>query len=146
MWTTAMGGAYLEQGEISVTLWGAILNLTSLTASMTVNALATGLIVFRIVKVFREVKGNTTSEEKSVGVTGGTKLRSIIFVIVESGMALFAIQLGRVVLAALLSVSTNRNVAAAYNIIIGIHEMLNVIGSSVNVALCFTDNVYLARV
>jgi hypothetical protein len=31
--------------------------LTSCTASITVNALVTGLIVFKILKVFRDVKG-----------------------------------------------------------------------------------------
>ena len=63
--------------------WGITLNLTGLAMSMTVNALATGLIVFRIYKVFRQVK--LTSEDETLGATGGNKLRSIIFV-VESGI------------------------------------------------------------
>jgi hypothetical protein len=67
--------------------------LTSLIASMTVNALVIGLIVFRIFKVYREVKGVTSLDEKSLGVAGGRKLRSIMFVIIESGMTLFVIQL-----------------------------------------------------
>jgi hypothetical protein len=90
MWIAAGCSQFIAQGTISATTWSNILVLTSLTASMTVNALVTGLIVFRIFKVFREVKD----------VTGGRKIRSIIFIIIESGMALFAIQLGRVVIAA----------------------------------------------
>ena len=111
---------------------------------MAVNALTTGLIVFRIFEVFRQVKCNTTSEEKSLGITGGRKLRSVIFVIIESGMALFAIQLARVVLAAILP--GNSEVQASYSLIVPIHEMLNVITSSVIATLCYTDNVDLARV
>ena len=92
---------------------------------MVLNALATGSIVFRIVKVFRAVKDNTTSEEKFLGVTGGTKLCSIIFIIIESGMALFAIQLARVI-------NTTVNVLTeakfdAYDNIVGAHEIINVI-------------------
>ena len=79
-------------------MWGNALTLASLIASMTVNALATGLIVFRILKVFREIKDITISDEKSLGITRGSKLRSIIFVIIESGMALLVIQVAQVVL------------------------------------------------
>src|SRR5882757_2535746 len=98
MWIAGAGSLFIGQGEIDVTEWGNILALTSLTASMTVNALVTGLIVFRIFKVFREVRSVTTSDETSLGVTGGRKLRSVIFIIIESGMALFAIQLARLVI------------------------------------------------
>ena len=62
---------------------------TGLTASMAVNALMTGLIVFKILKMFLKVK--TTSDELTLGSSGGTKLQYIIFIIIESGMALFAI-------------------------------------------------------
>ena len=127
------------------TSWSNALGLASLIASMIVNALATGLIVFRIFKVFREVKDVTTSDEKSLGVTGGRKLHSIIFIIIESGMALFAIQLARVVLAAIM-LNGNSEINVPYSLIVPIHEMLNVIISSVIVASCFTDNVDLARV
>ena len=92
---------------------------------MTVNALVTGLIVFRIFKVFREVKDVITSDEKSLGVTGGSKLRSIIFIITESGMTLFAIQLVRLAAGATgLGTNGEENI---YQLIIGIHEMLNVV-------------------
>ena len=130
-----------------MTMWGDALVLTSLIASMSVNALATGLIVFRIFKIFREVKDITTSDEKSLGFTGGRKLRSVIFIIIESGMALLVIQLARVVLVIIDTSSTNQNVwGAAYDLIVAIHQMLNVITSSVIAILCFTDNMDLARV
>jgi len=106
MWIASTGSASIGQGVINGTEWGNILALTGVTASMTVNALVTGLIVFRIFKVFCEVNSVTTSDETSLGVTGGRKLRSIIFIIIESGMALFAIQLTRLVLSFIL-LSTN---------------------------------------
>jgi hypothetical protein len=84
--------------------------------------------------VFREVHNVTTSDETSLGVTGGRKLRSIIFIIIESGMALFAIQLTRLALSlqVVVQLSTNLNdVNDAYAFIVAIHEMLNVIISSI---------------
>jgi len=75
--------------------WGGTLVLTAYVLSMAVNTLSTGLIVFKILKVFSEVKAILV--ERTLGITGGTKLRYVIFVIIESGMALFAIQLVRVV-------------------------------------------------
>ena len=56
MWTIGIGASSMGQGVFLTTMWGNALTLASLIASMTVNALATGLIVFRIFKVFREVK------------------------------------------------------------------------------------------
>ena len=149
MWTAVSGAVYPEQGEIFSTLWGDVLSLTSLIVSMIVNALATGLIVFRIFKVFCQAKNNTTSDEQSLGFTGGRKLRSVIFVIIESGMALLVIQLTRVVLVIIDVSSPNDNPANwldAYDLIIPIHEMLNVIASSIMAILCFTDSMDLARV
>ena len=90
---------------------------------MTVNALVTGLIVFRIFKVLQEVK-TSTADDQILGVTGGSRLRRVIFIIIESGMALFSIQLAR------LLVSIIGNTDAAYDafyLIASIHEMLNVI-------------------
>ena len=120
--------------------------ITALAASMAVNTLSTGLIVFKILKVFLDVKA--TSIERTLGSlssnAGDTKLRHIIFIIVESGMTLFAIQLLRVVLTSLwavkqtgsLSLSTVTpailSIDVALNLIYGIHEMLNVIIKSVD--------------
>ena len=126
MWATAIGAQYLNQDKIQVST--ITLSMISLVASMTVNALSTGLIVFKILKVFLAVNDTgTTSNEKALGVTRGRKLRSIVFIIIESGMALFAIQLARVVLAAIVSLSTNENADIVYNFVTSIHIMLNVI-------------------
>ena len=111
--------------------------ITGLATSMTVNALVTGLIVYKILKVFLEV--NPIFDEQTLGSTGGAKLRHVIFVIIESGMALFAIQLIRLVF-------SNLPVESAYDILdylISINEMFNVIIRSVNFYLfCFADNIY----
>ena len=95
MWVASDGALVIVQNDVDEALWGTRLVLTSLITSMTVNALVTGLIVFRIFKVFREVKGVTTLEDRSLGITRGNKLRSVTFIIIESGMVLFAIQLAR---------------------------------------------------
>ena len=92
--------------------------IAGLALSMTVNALVTGLIAFRIFKVFQEVK--TTADEIS-GVTGGSTLRRVIFIIIESGMALFSIQLARLVITIV-----GAGYAGIY-LISGIHGILNVI-------------------
>jgi hypothetical protein len=141
MWMTGIGASVWTQDGVYTSNWGVTLAMTGLTASMVVNAMVTGLIVFKIFKVFHVAKDNTTSEEKSLGVTGGRKLRSAIFIIIESGMTLFAIQLARIVLATL-EPSTNAE-NDAYALIAVIHQMLNVIISSVIVY--FTDNVDFAR-
>ena len=164
MWTTALVGDYqgtfktqifwngpfIPVDEDRGTWWSNALILTSLVASMTVNALVTGSIVFRIFKVFCEVKDTTTSDEKSLGVTRGRKLHSIIFIIIESGMALFDVQLALVVLLIILIAipSMERSPAweAGYGLIVPIYQLLNVITSSVMAILCFTDNIDLVRV
>jgi hypothetical protein len=142
MWITSIGAEYIEKGTVDITYWGDILVLTGLTASMVVNALMTGLIVFRIFKVFHEVRshGVTTLDEKS---SGGRNLGSIIFIIIESGMALFAIQLARLVLVTL-NFSTTAEIDT-YQFIIGIHEMLNVSISLIIVTLYLTNDMDLAR-
>ena len=97
---------------------------------MAVNTLVTGLIVFKILMVFLEVKSAVTLLDRTLGSTGGTKLRHIIFIIIESGMALFAIQLVRIVLSILAS---QGGPVQSYNAIIrvylvtGIGEMFSVI-------------------
>ena len=101
---------------------------------MVVNSLATGLIVFKILKVFLEVKA--TSVERTLGSlnsTGGPKLRSII--IIESGVALFAIQLVHVVIGSLVQLqadSPSVGLQIALNFVISIHQALNVIMRSVH--------------
>ena len=120
------------------------LMVTSFALSMAVNALMTALIVVKILKVFFEVK--PTSVERTLGARSGysrTKLQHIIFIIIESGMALFAIQLLRVVLSCLPLQTTT---VLVFNLTIGINQMCNVIITFVHfVVFYFTDNIYLAR-
>ena len=124
--------------------------MTSLIISLVVNALVTGLILFRILKVFLEVK--PTSVERTLGPlssTGGSNLRHIIFIITEPGMALFAIQLVRIVVMTLLnpitSMSATRDLIA-FDVVVSIHQIFNVIIRSVHFFFfCFTDDIYLAR-
>ena len=72
--------------------------MTAVGISLTVNAAVTGLIVFRIFEVYKEVK--PTIENRILGNSepAGAKLRSIMLIIIESGMAMSTIQLIRVVL------------------------------------------------
>ena len=96
---------------------------------MAVNALVTGLIIFKILKVFLEFEVKT-SVERTLGstVTGGTKLRHVIFVIIESGMALFIIQLIRILFYAL---QMEWSIDASFYAVV-INQMLNVIIRSVH--------------
>ena len=106
---------------------------------MAVNALVTGLIVFKILKVFLQVRATTgpagpgmiageTSVQRTLSSTGGnTKLQHIIFVIIESAMALFAIQLIRVVF----TFFTSSTIFRVSDFIIVVQQMLNVIIRSI---------------
>ena len=125
IWLVGDSSIFLDQGLVVEANWTTTLNVTSLAMSMTVNALVTGLIVFRIFKVFRQVK--STSEDQKLGATGsgGSKLRSVIFVIIESGMALFTIQLVRLVLSSGNLVTVDA-IYKAYELIVVTHQMLNV--------------------
>ena len=97
---------------------------------MAVNALGTSMIVFRILKA-SGVK--PTSVERTLGSTGSNKFRHIMFIIIESGMALFAIQLVRFVWQFIPPPVTvdqeSMFLNAAYDIVIDINlnQMLNVI-------------------
>ena len=109
------GGIFAQEWSIPVTV-------TSIVLTMAVNAVVTGLIVFKIFKVFTKVK--PTSDEKTLGATrNGSKLLPIMFVLIESGMVLFAIQIVRVVL----TIVPNEPADVGFHLTIGIHEMLNVI-------------------
>ena len=124
------------QGQIRTPAWSGILALTGLTLSMTVNALVTGLIVFRIFKVFLEVKV-CTAEDRILGVTGGSTLRRVIFILIESGMALFSIQSARLLVTIVGLLIDTDAPYAAFLLIAGIHEMLNVIIRSVIAVLFY---------
>ena len=101
---------------------------------MAVNALVTGLIIYKILKVFLEVKGARNLVEKTLGSTGGsTKLQHIVFVVVESGMALFAIQLIRIVFY-ILPVESGHDII---DYVIVLDRMFNVIIRSVHLYFFF---------
>ena len=91
--------------------------LFSLVSSMAVNTLVTGLIVFKIFKVFRAAKCRISGP--TLGATDGSRLRSIIFILIESGMAMFCIQVARMTV----TIYTDVQV---FDLIVGIHQMLNV--------------------
>ena len=134
---------YIKGDHFQAAIWSGILSVTGIALSMTVNALVMGLIVFRIIKVFREV--NSRSDARFLGATHGSTLRSTIFVLIESGMILFSIQLVRLVLASLeewmSSLAVLKAVSKAYPLICSIHEMFNVIIKSDISTLHFADNV-----
>ena len=114
--------------------WSNALEVAGIALSMTVNALVTGLIVFRVFKVFQQVKISTV-DNQMLGVTGESTLQRVIFIIIESGMALFSIQLARLVVTAMTTDSDASN--GAYIFITSIHEMLNVIIRSVIATLFY---------
>ena len=92
---------------------------------MAVNALMTGMIVFRILKA-TGVK--PTSIERTLGSTEGNKFRHIMFIIIESGMALFAFQLVRFVLVFIpVPVEQLPFLVVALDFVVAINQMLNVI-------------------
>ena len=101
--------------------------ITSFVMTMALNSLVTGLIVFRILQVFLQVKAASTSVERSLGSTGGTKFQQIIFVIIESGMTLLVIQLVRTVLWVVLPATPSGPEFFAFEYVVCINEMFNVI-------------------
>ena len=107
--------------------------LFSLVTSMAVNTLVTGLIVFKISMVFREAKTRISSAGLG-GTSDGSRLRSIIFILIESGMALFCIQVARMTV----TIYVDEEV---YDLVVGIHQMLNVIIRSISVTPCLANNV-----
>ena len=85
--------------------------------------------------MFLEVKGlRATSVERTLGSTGGTKFGHIVFVIIESGMALFAVQLVRVVLS---NLPVQLRPPNSVDLVIGINQMFNVIIKSVHFQIFF---------
>ena len=118
--------AYGSTNRASSSYWANTLFITGLTSSMAVNALVTGMIVFRILKVTVGVE--PTSVEQTLGSSGGNKFRHIIFIIIESGMALFAIQLVRVVLLFIPQPVEQEDIfQVAFDFVIAINQMFNVI-------------------
>ena len=131
---------YVEKGQTPISHWGNPLTTTALAMSMIVNAVATSLVVFKIFKVFRAAK--PTPEERISDVTRGSSLRPLMFVLIESGMLLFSIQLVRLVVG---SVSAPTDVVDSYAVTASIHQMLNVIIRS-NISYFFILLIMWARV
>jgi hypothetical protein len=136
IWLTGTPSSIFLGQIVNTFDWENATNATSLAISMTVNALVMGLIVLKIFKVFQEVKA--TSAEKNLGATGGRKLQSIIFILIESGVALFSIQLACLVVS--IMDSTDPAAFNAFWLIGPIHEMLNVIIRLVIPTFHCTDN------
>ena len=106
---------------------------------MAVNGLATGLMVFKILKMFLEVNAAT-------GARDTTKYRHIVFIIIESGMTLFVIQLVRMVLWIVQPNPLLVPLSLALNYVLPIGEMFNVIIRSVHFYFfCFTEKNYISR-
>ncbi|KAF8815850.1 hypothetical protein BYT27DRAFT_7191864 [Phlegmacium glaucopus] len=120
IWLVGESSLSIVSGQFVEPVWSYRVALAALAMSMTVNALVTFLIVFKIFRVYREIK--STSGDQSLGATGGSKIRAVIFIIIESGMILFSIQLVR--LLASIFVSTDAG-GGIYDIIVYIHQMLN---------------------
>ena len=114
------------------------MTLTSLVLSIAVNALVSGLIVFRILKVFLEVsrtQDDRTSVERTLASTGDSALRHVIFVIIESGLALLVVQLVRTIIGNVSVPSGTAefsNITSAFYMVTGINQMFNVIIRSVH--------------
>ena len=135
-----------DKAGFQLALWGPPVIATSFAASMAVNALVTGLIVYKILRVFLEVRavsGELTLGSLNSNTSGGNKLRNVLFIIIESGMTLFIIQLVRVV-----TININfPHQQVAVNIVAAIQQQLNV---SIRDLFIFTSFVllttfYLAR-
>ena len=116
------------------------MGVAAIVLSMIVNALMTGLIVFRILKVkpfqVTRVKpelhpsaaGDPLQTLSALGSYSGFKYWSVLSIIIESGMALFCVQLIRVVLQVIdiLEMTSSDVPLNALEIVIPIHEILNV--------------------
>ena len=82
--------------------------------------------------MFQKVK-TSIADSQILGVTGGSTLQRVIFIIIESGMALFSVQLTQLVVAIVTTDASND----AWYLISGIHEMLNVMIISVIATLFY---------
>ena len=110
------------------------LTLTALAATMAVNTLVTGLIVFKILKAFKflEVKQTLSSFSSA---PGRPNYQHIAFILIESGMALFAAHLARILITILPVAGVNPSmgdIRLTFALIVSFHQMLNVIISSVH--------------
>ena len=130
IWIASVRSAVCDNSgrKIRYPEWGDLAALISVAMSLTVNALVTGLIVFKISKVYWEVK---PLHGRTFGAVSSSKLRPVIFILIESGMALFVIQLTWLVVNSVktqAALKTNQPIAS-------ICHMFNVIISSVIIVM-----------
>ncbi|KAF8815784.1 hypothetical protein BYT27DRAFT_7333758 [Phlegmacium glaucopus] len=118
IWPASNSLDYILSGHIVQPYWGHWMALAGVAMSMTVNALVTCLIVFKIFKSYYDVK----SDQSLGATTSGSKIRTVMFILIESGVILFSIQLARLV--ATIFKVTDAGYKAFY-IIVPIHQMLN---------------------
>jgi hypothetical protein len=118
IWLASIGSASVVKNQLENASWGWVLLSTGFSLSLAVNAIVTGLILFRIVKVYWEVE--PVLYQKMLGATGGSRFRSIILVLIESAFALFAVQVILVVCSSVTNVTTSE----VGNLMIGTHQML----------------------
>ena len=97
--------------------------MTGLALSMIVNALVTGLILFKILQVSLD---NNTADDQILGTTSRSPVQRVMFALVESGMILFSMHLARLVIINVPTDAGNK----AYQLITSIQDMVNVIISS----------------
>ncbi|KAF8805852.1 hypothetical protein BYT27DRAFT_7191946, partial [Phlegmacium glaucopus] len=140
--TWIVSGSFLSigSGQILQPDWAHRVTLAALAISMTVNALVTFLIVFKIFRMYHEIK--STSDDQSFGATGGSKIRAVIFIIIESGMILFSIQLARLLASVFFATDAGDRIL---EITLYIHQMLNVNTTSIPATSYYTDNIGLSR-
>ena len=124
--------------------WGIMLTLTALATFMVVNTLVTGLIVFNESRCSWKLGLLRSSKHWYHWAQPGIpNFGHIMFIILESGMALFAIQLVRVVITSLVATPVVQTppTLIALDFVIGIHKMLNAIIIFVDFYFfCFTDS------
>ena len=99
--------------------WGWILIATSLGMTLVVNVIVTGLILFRIIKVLLEAE--PIWYKKLGAMSGGRKIRSFIWVFIESAVVLFIAQ---AVLVVSTAVTVTRETNNVTTVVFSIHQML----------------------
>ena len=89
--------------------------LTSMAVSCAVNAFMMGLTVIKLFKVYLEVK---PLYSVTFGATRRNKTQHIMFILIESGMALFCIQLALLVLYIVWAIKICQPIYCIYEMII----------------------------
>jgi len=120
IWLTSIGSVSVSNNELVITKWDWALISTSFSMSLAVNAVVTSLILFRIVKVYWEVEPILYEQILDPATGDESKFRSIAFALIESAIALFALQ---VILVVCGGVATGP-AGEVGNLTIGTHQML----------------------